>query len=109
MLCLHRVAAWRVHADGRAAAARAGPAELALLSDGHLLVGMHNSLEMEVIDPDDLDGDPFVTSIPLGSRPIALARLGDRVFVATFHPVDDRRPRRRERGARSSTRPPDAR
>jgi len=63
-----------------------GPAKLALLSDGHLLVGMHNSLEMEVIDPDDLDGDPFVTSIPLGSRPIALARLGDRVFVATFTP-----------------------
>jgi YVTN family beta-propeller protein len=63
-----------------------GPAKLALLSDGHLLVGLDHSLEMEVIDPDDLDGDPFVTSIPLGSRPIALARLDDRVFVATFTP-----------------------
>ena len=63
-----------------------GPAKLALLPDGHLLVGLHNTLEMEVIDPDDLDGDPFVTSIPLGSRALDLALLGSRVFVPTFTP-----------------------
>jgi len=63
-----------------------GPAKLALLPDGHLLVGLHNTLEMEVIDPDDLDGDPFVTAIPLGSRALDFALLGSRVFVPTFTP-----------------------
>src|SRR5262249_53697281 len=42
-------------------------------------------LEMEVIDP-DAAGDPFVTSIPLGSRPLSFSLLGSRVFVGTFTP-----------------------
>jgi mono/diheme cytochrome c family protein len=63
-----------------------GPALLATLPDGKLLVGQQTTLEMEVVDPDDADGDPTVARIPLGSRPLAFAVTGTRVFVPTFTP-----------------------
>ena len=63
-----------------------GPALLATLPDGKLLVGQQTTLEMEVVDPNDADGDPTVVRIPLGSRPLAFAVTGTRVFVPTFTP-----------------------
>jgi mono/diheme cytochrome c family protein len=66
-----------------------GPALLARLPDGKLLVGQQTTLEMEVVDPDDADGDPTVARIPLGSRPLSFALVGTRVFVPTFTPSPD--------------------
>jgi YVTN family beta-propeller protein len=63
-----------------------GAALLATLPDGHLLVGQHNTLELEIVDPDDGDGDPLVTQIPLGSRALSVSLLGTRAFVTTFTP-----------------------
>jgi hypothetical protein len=63
-----------------------GPALLALLPDGHLLVGQHNTLELEIVDPDDGDGDPTVLQVPLGSRALSASLLGTRAFISTFTP-----------------------
>jgi len=63
-----------------------GPALLATLPDHKLLVGQQTTLEMEVVDPNDADGDPTVARIPLGSRPLSFALAGTRVFVPTFTP-----------------------
>jgi DNA-binding beta-propeller fold protein YncE/mono/diheme cytochrome c family protein len=63
-----------------------GPALLAVLPDRKLLVGQQTTLEMEVVDPDDVDGDPTVARIPLGSRPLSFAITASRVFVPTFTP-----------------------
>ena len=49
-------------------------------------MAQQTTLEMEVVDPNDADGDPTVARIPLGSRPLAFAVTGTRVFVPTFTP-----------------------
>lgn len=63
-----------------------GAALLATLPDGHLLVGQHNTLGLEIVDPDDGDGDPLVLQVPLGSRALSAALLGTRAFISTFTP-----------------------
>ncbi len=61
-----------------------GPHALAALDDGRVAVALHNTTELEIVDPALLPGDPFLGAVALDGVPMDVIAHAGELLVSLF-------------------------